>query len=170
MRLAAIREGDSAAFEEVLRPLVDPACRLAFAMLGDWQEAEDAVQESAFRAWRAASRLRPDTPSFKPWFLTIVANECRSRRRRWWSRVVRLPSPPASITTDVSDLATRGADLDRALSQLDDNSRLALVLHFYLDLPIPETAAVLGVSPAAAKTRIYRATRSLRPELELEST
>ena len=45
--------------------------------------------------------------------------------------------------------------------------RLALFLHFYLDLPLEEVGAVLGVSAAGAKTRVYRAAKKLRPDLEM---
>jgi RNA polymerase sigma-70 factor (ECF subfamily) len=59
-------------------------------------------------------------------------------------------------------------DLERAMQQLPLVDRGALFLHFYLDLPIEEVAATLGVSRAAAKSRIYRACRRLRPAVALE--
>jgi len=52
------RHGDLAAFEYLLSPLIEPACQLARAILSDWYEAEDAVQEAALRAWGAVVRLR----------------------------------------------------------------------------------------------------------------
>ena len=60
------------------------------------------------------------------------------------------------------------ADLQRALAALSAEERLPLFLHFYLDLPLDEVGAVLGLSAAGAKTRVYRAARKLRPGLELD--
>ena len=53
------------------------------------------------------------------------------------------------------------------LARLPSDDRLALFLHFYLDLPLEEVGAVLGVSAAGAKTRVYRAAKKLRPDLEM---
>src|SRR5215472_384315 len=75
------REGDAAAFETLLRPLISRGCQLAYSMLRDWVEAEDVVQEAALKAWRALPRLRPSTTDLRPWFLTIVANQARAVRR-----------------------------------------------------------------------------------------
>lgn len=162
-------KGDVGAFETLLEPLIEPACKLAYAILRDWQEAEDATQEAALKAWRGLGRLRPDTTSLRPWFMTVVANEARSRRRiRWWS-VLRFPEPPAgaggAAAGDPEDRVVLHADLDRAMQRLSETDRLLLVMHFYLDMPFEEVGKVLGLSGEAAKSRTYRATRSLRPAM-----
>jgi RNA polymerase sigma-70 factor (ECF subfamily) len=161
--LQRARSGDVDAFELLLGPLVEPGCQLAFAILRDWQEAEDAAQEAAFKAWKAVGRLREDTTSLRPWYLTIVANEARSRRRgRWWS-VQRVSEPPTTtwVVGPENGVSLR-TDLDRAMRQLSEVDRLILTLHFYLDLPLDEVGRVVGLSPQAVKSRLYRATRSLR--------
>ena len=165
------RSGDLGAFEALIAPLIEPACQLAYAILHDWQEAEDAAQEAALKAWRAVGRLRDDTTSLRPWYLAIVANEARSRRRsRWWS-VVRSPDVEiqASEAGPENQVALR-ADLDRAMRRLREVDRLILVLHFYLDMPLDEVGRVVRMSPDAVKSRMYRATRSLRPVLRDRET
>jgi RNA polymerase sigma-70 factor (ECF subfamily) len=157
-------QADVDSFGSLLEPLLDPAYRLAAVMLADRSAAEDAVQEASIKAWRKLKQLRGDLRSLRPWFLTIVANECRmARRTRWWS-VVRLPDIPRSS----EDPESQSADLRSALLRLSPDERLPLVLHFYLDLPLDEVARILRVSPAAAKSRIYRAAKRLRSDLTLE--
>jgi RNA polymerase sigma-70 factor, ECF subfamily len=163
--LASALDGDVSAFAQMLDPLWDPAYRLAFSMLGDREAAEDAVQEVALKAWRSVRRLRRNTPSLRAWFLTIVANQCRSIRRGPWWRVVRLPNLPEgrrhpSIRDD------ERLDLESALRTLSDEQRLVLALHYYLDLPIDEVATTLAVSKSAAKSRVNRAVKALRAVLE----
>jgi RNA polymerase sigma factor (sigma-70 family) len=158
------RLGDRRAFEDVLRPLVEPAYRLALAMLGEREAAEDAVQEMALKGWRHRRRIRPELGTVRPWFLAIVANECRmALRSRWWS-VLRFAEPPDRPIAG-RDLASV-FDLRRAIDRLPYRDRLLLHLYFVLDLPVAEAAQVLDISAGAAKSRLHRATRRLRPGLD----
>jgi len=157
--------GDETAFDSLVRPLVEPGLRLALSMLGNRRDAEDATQEALTRAWRKLHQLRPGMP-VRPWFLAIVANQCRNVRRTAWFRLTtvvaavdRQPAPEPQL---------EHLDLERGLQQLSAADRGVLFMHFYLDLPIEEVAASLGVSPAAAKSRVYRACHRLRPALALE--
>jgi RNA polymerase sigma factor (sigma-70 family) len=87
-----------------------------------------------------------------------------TRRQRWWS-VLKL----AELRTAESAAQQRAtSDLHRALLKLGPEDRLPLVLHFYLDMSLDEVARTLHVSPAAAKSRIYRAAKRLRSDLTLE--
>jgi len=134
-------------------------------MLADRSAAEDAVQEASIKAWRKLRQLRGDLKSLRPWFLSIVANECRmARRQRWWS-VLKVADVPSS---QVKAEPGASSALREALLKLSLEDRLPLVLHFYLDLPLDEVAQALRVSPAAAKSRIYRAAKRLRSDLALE--
>jgi RNA polymerase sigma-70 factor (ECF subfamily) len=149
-------------FDSLVGPHLEAGYRTALAILRDPDEAHDAVQEAAFKAWRAMRRLK-EADSARPWFLAIVANQCRSMRRtRWWS-VVRLPH----VEHGTQDFPSDSTDIGRALAKLPADDRLALFLHFYLDLPLDEVGHVLGLSAAGAKTRVYRAAKKLRPDLEM---
>jgi RNA polymerase sigma-70 factor (ECF subfamily) len=150
-------------FDTLIGPHLEAAYRTALAILRNPDQAHDAVQESALKAWRKLHQLREGRPA-RPWFLAIVANQCRSERRgRWWS-VVRL----AQVDPGQQEMKTESVDINRALANLPREDRLALFLHFYLDLPLEEVGAVLGVSAAGAKTRVYRAAKKLRPGLEMD--
>jgi len=148
-----------------LEAVMDPAYRLATVMLRDPSAAEDVVQEAALKAWRKQDQLRGGPASFRSWFLSIVANECRmARRNRWWG-VIRMAEPPQAPAS-VEDSALAGRDLREAIMMLDPADRAALFCYFYLDLPLDEVGRVLGISPSAARSRVYRAAQRLRPGLE----
>jgi RNA polymerase sigma-70 factor (ECF subfamily) len=149
-------------FDALVGPHLEAGYRTALAILGDPDEAHDAVQEAAFKAWRRLRQLN-EASSARAWFLAIVANQCRSMRRtRWWS-VIRLPQ----LEFGGHEFPTDRSDVGRALAKLPQEDRLALFLHFYLDLPLEEVGSVLGLSAAGAKTRVYRAAKKLRPDLEM---
>jgi RNA polymerase sigma-70 factor (ECF subfamily) len=152
-------------FDSIVGPWIEPGYRLAVAMLRDPDEAQDAVQESAVKAWRSLNNLR-DSDQARAWFFTIVANQCRSTmRRRWWS-VLRFASRN-TIASGPEEIAVQSMDIDKAMRSLDPDDRAILHLHYFADLPIDEVARVLGISAGAAKTRIYRAAHRLRPGLQL---
>ena len=159
--------GEGYAFGELIGPVLDPAFRLAMTMLKDRAAAEDAVQEAAFKAWRKLGRFRAGS-DLRPWFLAIVANECRSTRRsRWWeiTHFNGSISPPAKVQRDWAERI----DLDAALDRLPKHHLLALTLYYHLDLPIEEVSRVLGCSPGAARVRVHRAVAALRPGLVTEA-
>jgi RNA polymerase sigma-70 factor, ECF subfamily len=151
-------------FDEVLGHLVRPGYELAVAMLGDRGLAEDAVQEAAVQAWRKLDHLK-DRSAIRPWFLSIVANQCRTtRRRRWWS-VLKLDDLPEPWIDPGDDQMLDRLDLDRALDALDANDRLVLYLHYYMDLTYEQVGRATGLSMTAARSRVHRATGRLRPVL-----
>lgn len=162
VRLA--RTGDGAAFADLLQPEYKLALRLAGGLLQDPDEAEDAVQEAAFKAWRRLGNLHEGS-SLRPWFLGIVANQCRSvKRSRWWS--VTRAEPPEHEAPE-TDLAA-SIDLRRALRRIGYDDRLVLVLRYYLDMPFEEIATTLGISPKAARTRVERAIHRLKPIMRVQ--
>jgi RNA polymerase sigma-70 factor, ECF subfamily len=165
-RLERAKAGDGRAFDEMLTPVLDPAFRLAMTMLKDRGAAEDAVQEAAIKAWRKLGRFRPGA-ELRPWFLAIVANECRTERRgRWWSvnRFADLERIGAGSDRGWADRV----DLDAALDRLPPRHLLALTLYYHLDLPIEEVARVIGTSTGGARQRVHRALAALRPEMAME--
>ena len=162
--IQAAKQGDESAFETLLEPLLAQAYRLGCAMLHDHQAAEDAVQEASFKAWRKLSQLREGS-DMRPWFLGIVANECRSTKRsRWWS-VVRSDAPHGSEESN-DDALIAGIELRRALRSMEPRKRLVLVLHWYLDLPVDEIAAITNTSVHGAESRLLRATHELKRRME----
>jgi RNA polymerase sigma-70 factor, ECF subfamily len=159
------KAGDEAAFEQLLRPLIDPAYRFACIMLNDPNAAEDVVQEASVRAWRKLDQLR-DGFDPHPWFLGIVANQCRSlRRTRWWWTAKVAEVPGTIETTD--ERSVRDQDLRNAILQLRPRDRAIVTLHYFLDLPLEAVAAATRQSVAAVRSQLYRALHKMRPALEI---
>jgi RNA polymerase sigma-70 factor (ECF subfamily) len=149
-----------AAFDSLVGPLVAPAFKLAYVLLRNSSEAEDAVQEATLKAWHNLERLR-DESAARSWFFSIVANQCRSMRRtRWWS--VLRQETFAAAEPGVGEPDDARLDLNRELARLPTTDRAALFLFFYLDLPLAEVARVLKISPQAAKSRVHRAVSRMR--------
>ena len=162
-----VQPASEQSFTDLLAPLVQPGYRLACAMLHDAQAAEDVVQEASLRAWRKLGRL-DDLGRLRAWFLGIVANECRNARRKRWVTGVTIGLPNGLSVVSTEERVVTAADLRRALRQLAHEDRLVVALYFYLDMPLTEVAEVVGTSEGAARARLYRAIRRLRPNLVIQ--
>ena len=117
---------------------------------GDFDVAEELAQEALARVWRDWSAVqRKDSP--EAWTYRIAMNLASShfRRRRTERRLrERLASPPAATTPDVTD----GLAIRDALQQIPARYRAVLVLRFYLDYSVTETAAALQLPPGTVTT------------------
>ena len=157
-----LRDGEAGEFEAELGPLLTEAVRLATAMLLNAVEAEDAVQEACVRAWRSRANRREGT-ALRPWFLGIVANQCREARRgRWW-QVMRVAEP--QVIPARRDDPAAVIDLRGALARLPYRRRLVLVLRYYLDLSFEDVASTAGCSVDAAKALVRRGAADLERAL-----
>jgi RNA polymerase sigma-70 factor (ECF subfamily) len=170
--VARAKQGDAAAFEEIVRAHQAIAFRTAYLVTGNEADAQEAAQDAFVKAYRALGRFRPGAP-FRPWLLKIVANESRNRRRSAGRRqglVLRAaadaapgdaaPSPEAAFVG-----AERREELLAALARLGDDHRLVVACRFFLDLSEEETAVVLGIRRGTVKSRLSRALDRLRAEL-----
>ena len=163
----AVQQLNDQSFTDLLVPLIQPGYRLACALLHDSQAAEDVIQEASLIAWRKLGRL-DDRSRLRAWFLGIVANECRNARRRRWMTSVNFGLPPALAVGSGEERWVTRTDVRQALRRLSHDDRLVVSLFFYLDMPLIDVAAVAGTSVEAARTRLYRAIRRLRPGLAIE--
>ena len=163
------RAGDGRAFEELVRPHWETAVRLAYLIAGSYAEAEDAAQDGLVKAWRALGRFHETRP-FRPWFLRIVANEARNRRRSSGRRAqLGLRAASEQVSGDAAPspevLAVAADEARRVLAALDElpeQARLVLGCRYLLDLTEAETAAALGVRCGTVKSRTSRALDALR--------
>jgi RNA polymerase sigma-70 factor (ECF subfamily) len=157
---------EAGSFEAELRPLLSDALRLATGLLLNCDDAEDAVQEACLRAWHRRGNRRPGT-ELRPWFLAIVANQCRETRRGSWWRVLHVAQVPERWTKAGLD-REESMDLRRALARMGGRRRVAVTLRYYLDLPYEGVAATMGCSVDAAKALVRRGTADLTKALGVE--
>ena len=136
--VSAARSGDADAFDELIGAHLETGYRVALAILRNPDEAHDALQDSAFKAWRRLGQLK-DGGAARAWFLTIVANQCRSvRRGRWWSVLKGVDVDHASSAGD--DAPEGSMDLQRVILALQPADRALLILHYYHGLTLEEAA------------------------------
>jgi RNA polymerase sigma-70 factor (ECF subfamily) len=166
--IALARRGDGDAYASLVRAHSDIAFRTAMLITQDAAEAEEAAQDAFLKAWRALAKFRDGEP-WRPWLLTIVANEARNRRRsagRRQALALRLVPETATGSTEAAVLATETrAALLGALGRLRDDDRVVLGCRYLLELSEAETAAALGVRPGTVKSRTSRALERLRAEV-----
>jgi RNA polymerase sigma-70 factor, ECF subfamily len=147
---------------------LDTAARL---ILKDAELARDAVQEAMVRAWRDLPGLR-DPDRFDAWLHRLTVNACldmaRHRRRR--VREVELTPMTDIPIPDASAVQADRDQLDHALGLLEPDLRAIVVLHYYLDLTLPETADACGVPVGTIKSRLHRALSALRVTIADDGT
>jgi RNA polymerase sigma-70 factor (ECF subfamily) len=154
------------AFAALTRRHLDSAYRLAWAILGDTGDADDATQDAFALAWRSRKSLR-DPARFDAWFGRILVNVCRQRlRQRARSRIRPLAEVAEPATADNSQQASARDEIARALARLDADHRIVVVLRYWADLTVEEIAARLDVPAGTVKSRLHYALRSMRPRLE----
>jgi len=164
------RRGDLAAFEALVLAYQSLAFRTAFVIAGDAADAEEAAQDAFVKAHRALGRFRRGEP-FRPWLLTIVANEARNRRRTRGRRAglaLRAAAEPQATAEDPEEAALATERRERlltAVERLRDDDRDILACRYFLELSEDETAAALGIARGTVKSRAHRALARLQEEL-----
>jgi RNA polymerase sigma factor (sigma-70 family) len=166
------REGDDAAYEDLVKRYGQIAFRVAWLITRDRGEAEDSAQEAFVKAYYALPRFRPDSP-FRPWLLKIVANEARNRVRSTRRRqglalhTAAVSDGDAVPSPETAALAREDQEaLISALNRLSPPDREVIGYRFLLGLSEAETADALGVRLGTAKSRLSRAMGRLRTVLE----
>lgn len=171
--VAEATAGDLAAFDRLVARHQEVAVRVATLTAGPGL-APDAVQEAFVKAWRALPRFRPGAP-FRPWLLTIVANEARNavraagRRDALALRSVTVPTDPDQAPEAAVIGAEQRARLLRALDRLSDLDREVVAYRYFAELSEREIAAALGCRPGTVKSRLSRALDRLRVAFEAEA-
>ena len=162
-------QGDHAAFGTLVGARLarlDTAARL---IRRDPELARDAVQEATLRAWKNLRGLR-DPDRFDAWLHRLTVNACLdiARKRRGRSFEVKLTPLHEASAPDPTSRIADALYVERMLTAVDPAQRAVVVLHYYLDLTLPETAAALGIPVGTAKSRLNRALGAMRVQVAVE--
>ena len=161
--MARARRGDEAAYGDLVTTHQEMAFRVAYLVLGDAAEAEDAAQEGFVKAYRALDRFREGAP-FRPWLLRIVTNAARNRRRAAGRRLglqLRAEAARSDATAPSAEESVLRGERRRillaAINALPPDDRLVIGARYFLDLSEAEIAELAGVARGTVKSRLSRA-------------
>lgn len=168
--------GDPDAYAVIVERYYDRYARYAVHMVGNREDAEEALQDAFLRAFRALGRYE-ERERFAGWLLRIVVNECRTAATRGRRRERRFPDVDEAAWSAAEAAASDGPDaaaerlalreeLSRALAVLPAEQREALLLKYAEDLSYDEIAAATGAGTSALKMRVKRACERLREILQ----
>ena len=164
---ARARAGDRAAFDALVERHYAACTRLAWRLLGRRHDAEDAVQETFLRAWRAIARYE-EQRCFRSWLFRILVNRCRTSGARRSLRTEREGGDQAHVeqaaASDGGGYELRDA-LQVALATLDSSSRELVLLKYGEGMDYETLSEILEVSVSALKMRLMRARERLRVAL-----
>jgi RNA polymerase sigma-70 factor (ECF subfamily) len=148
-------------FAILLDRSLDRQFRLARVILGNREDAEDAVEDAALRAWQHFRELR-DHARFDAWLCRIVVNACRDRMHdRQRRRTSVLDAEPAGPCDEYAASDERAA-LRQALARLTPEHRAVVALHYLEGLTIDEIADHVGARPGTVKSRLHYGLAELR--------
>ena len=162
------QQGDRTAFGTLAAAVGDRLYAVAYRMLRDGDQAQDAAQEAIVLIWRDLRALR-DPERFETWAYRILVRTCyREIRRR---RALTTPGramADASVDDHATAIANRD-ELDRAYRRLTTDQRAVVTLQYYLGMTHPQIADVLDVPVGTVGSRLHAAKRALRAALDAES-
>lgn len=171
--LRKCRNGDARFFEPIVRAYENPAMRIALGLMGNHEDAQDAVQDAFVKTWQSLDKFDL-TRSFEPWFFKILRNKCRDALRSRKSRFSRetvdehMELRPASPEEGPERRLERRLAKERiwnALEQIGEDHREIIVLKELQGFRYGEIAGILDISEGTVASRLYHARRALAEAL-----
>jgi RNA polymerase sigma-70 factor (ECF subfamily) len=169
--------GDDEAFTKLVETYQNPVYNMCFRMLGEAGAAEDAAQETFWRAYQNLKRYDPHR-SFITWLLSIAAHYCIDQQRKRRIPLFELdefpdfdihdptvPTPEKQLSLNEEDTALH--ELINALQPLD---RAAVILKYWYESSEEEIGEMLNLSISAVKSRLHRARKLLATRILVETT
>jgi RNA polymerase sigma-70 factor (ECF subfamily) len=168
--LEQARQGDKAAFGKLIEAYQTPVYNLAYRMLNNSGEAEEAAQEAFIRAYTRLDSYKP-AHKFSTWMLSITSNYCIDliRKRRALLLSIDEPLPPhPALQSDKSKgpesqmvMSEQQEMVQELLQELPEDYRQAVVLRYWYEMSYDEIAEMMNTTVSAIKSRLFRARRLL---------
>jgi len=174
--MADVAGGDVAAFRTIVEHHHKPLINFIARFTGDRDAAEDIAQEVFLRVFKAAKDYKPQA-IFKTWLFTIATNLCLNeiRANKGSPKIVDLSglhekeypvtAPEAFSPQKAAENAELSAAVRRAIQNLPENQRIAILLRQYNDFSYKEISKIMGISLSAVESLIQRARQSLKKSL-----
>lgn len=177
--IQAAKDGDHAAFAELLQRHDRQILQVAHGILGNMQDAYDAWQDGVIKAYSNLSSFRMES-RFSTWLTRIVINQALNlRKKRKWKRrlsfeLLTEDGPEFAVQNErgADDLMIRtelGKEIMRAMKVLSDRERTVFVMKHMHDYKLREIAVMIDCAEGTVKNYLFRATRKLRVELEKQA-
>ena len=166
--MSVVKGPDSEREESIRQMICDhqtALLRMCYLYLHDAQLAEDAVQETFIKAYRARDGFR-GASSVKTWLTRIAIRTCMDMRRGFWFRHVERRVTPEMLPDRAQEAREDESALTLAVMNLPKKEREVVLLYYYQDLNVNEIADALGVMQPTVSYRLRRARERLRTELE----
>lgn len=157
--------GDHAAFEMLVRRHQDRIYRLAGLYLYSPQEAEDVAQEVFLRAFKGLGRFRFGAQPFT-WLYRTLRNVCHEHNRR--SRCDNSDAmdpdelPAAGCSETLFEVTRQAVEIRNLVAELPKRQREVVLLRIFEEMPVEETAAIMGCRPGTVKAQLHKAMQNLR--------
>ena len=164
------QKGDELATGALIRRHQNYVYRLCFLIMGNEQDAEDMMQETFVRAFRALPRFEiRKGASFEAWLYRIAVNRCRSRMRRKWYQVLPWPDPAPQVVAPPEARPDRMVEqgewrdeIADAIHSLGEKHRLVVILRYYAGLSNEEIAQTLRIPSGTVRSRLHTARQRLK--------
>lgn len=161
-------KGDGEAFRQLMSRHMQRSLRLAMRMTWNASDAEEVVQDAFMRLWTKADTWQPGRGKFTTWFFRILVNLCLDRQRRPSALPLDAagdpPDPRPGAVARIYESEV-GDQVTRAIGELPERQRDALVLCYYEELSNLEAAEALQISVSALEALLVRARRALKGKL-----
>ncbi|HEX7321216.1 MAG TPA: sigma-70 family RNA polymerase sigma factor [bacterium] len=166
-----VMQGDENAFERLVKKYQQPVFNIVYRYVGNYDDAEEVAQEVFMKVWHHAKGFKGKS-KFSTWLFRIAVNQCLDHRHKNKRPVESLDNIIQKEITPESLKYERNAELEskrkivrKAIDELPERQRMALVLSKFEEKPYKEIAQIMGTSLSSVESLIFRAKGNLKKKL-----
>ena len=158
------KKHDKEAFVKLIEDNQASMYKAAIAILQNDEDAADAIQETILICWEKIGSLR-HAGYFKTWLMRIAINVCRDYQRKRWFRHIDMRHALEDLPQGMMTVLPEDRELMLDILRLPDDLKKPLILYYYQDMNLQETADALGISKSTVHTRLKKAEQALKLSL-----